>query len=196
MYIGLFADGDTTKKVTSLCLEALELAHTAFPDDAQIAKDITKIKEQSKRDWALTPDPHITTLYLGHKAPATPEKQAIFTSFPAGAKFEFDVLAVAYLPGQILTGVTKIDRSQIGCDNQYDHMTLMTGTLTAKYSNDLLEQIFTSADYVQERDTSFAGVAKGRTVRVEVNVQKKKQTAYLVTPLASLHVHAAAVKKY
>src|SRR3990167_3471585 len=196
MYIGIFAEGDISKETTTLCLEVLELAKAAFPEDLQIVKDIDKITAKSKRDWALTPEPHITTLYLGHKPPTSATTQEIYSKFSPGIKIPFDVHAVAYLPGQILTGVTKLDRTAVFCDNEYDHMTLMTGTLTAKYSNDLLIQIFQNIDYLKEREGLFGGVTPGRVVKVEVNVQKKKQHAYLIKPLQPLHVYAIANKKY
>ena len=181
MYLGYFSNDLAKGEIENLCASVLQLCASSIEDkEHPIHVDLKAIESFSK-PWSVPADPHVTTLFMGKRAPTDPKKLKIFESFEDGKKEEITVHAVAYIPGGIATGITLCDRDRIAIDNDFDHMTLMTAGLAAKYSNDLLEALFESdGHFANHYADKLANIECGKVYQAEVIVKGQKSTAFLV----------------
>ena len=97
---------------------------------------------------------------------------------------------MAYIPGQIVTGVTNVDRSSIKIDNKHDHVTMLLGGLQAQYSNNLLEQLNASST------VDLQSLPAGDVVVAEVSVKDYKGVAFYTKLKHPLVIQTVAKRVY
>jgi len=80
---------------------------------------------------------HITTFFVKKL------DEIFFTNFEEGLSIPIEVLAMAYVPDKIICGVCLPDPNMIDIENKIPHMTLFVQDWAPRFSNNLLQALFT-----------------------------------------------------
>lgn len=89
----------------------------------------------------LVQDFHVTSCFVGGNARKLESK--FCTTFNENQSVYIDLVAILFVPYKIITGVVNVKKPKnLQIENEYPHMTLMTGDWAAKYSNDLCQDVF------------------------------------------------------
>ena len=182
MYIGIFTNDNKSvhTDIYDTCEYLLDMINSRYKDDS-VSTDISNISKKERKVWSVISDPHITTLFLGKKIPKEIDQKKIFDSFICDTKCDVCVYGVVYVTGGLIVGVTCEDRSVHMIDNRFDHITLMVSSLTAKYSNNVLEYIFDNNKVLKAaRDNKFIDISHKDIYDMDITIKKAKYKAYFV----------------
>jgi len=135
---------------------------------------------------------YVTTLFIGGNKNAT--QSEFYTSFVEGINMNLEIVALAIVPGKIVTGICYPDQSTIKISNKFPHVTLMKGSWPPKYSNDLLEALCDKGCPLEAEweKNGFATMSNEFVFKTEVKVGKEKVAAYVVKPLPNLVLPAVS----
>jgi len=107
------------------------------PENKLIEENLNEIKSNELRNLQYPKkDFHVTSLFIGKDRSKT--KTLNYTTFQEGIQVDVSLVAIAYVPNFIMTGICFVDQSKIKVENEFPHVTLMTGKWQAKESNSLL----------------------------------------------------------
>ena len=123
-YLGIFALDDSPKQVCRYVERGLELLAQKYKDDKQLIKCHEDMKA-GNIPFDLIKDLHVTTLFIGGNKNAT--QSEFYTSFVEGINMNLEIVALAIVPGKIVTGICYPDQSTIKISNKFPHVTLMKG---------------------------------------------------------------------
>ena len=84
-------------------------------------------------------DPHLTTLFLGGKPSEDILSSKAYTKFQENLSVPLMIQAIVYVPYKIITALVRNIDAKIPVENQFAHITLMTGKWKPNDSNTLLK---------------------------------------------------------
>ena len=166
IYLGIFPDDmkETLHDVKDYILDVVgygtkkcgrdELAFRCFDDL------FTNYKSNNMK---LVQNLHLTTCFIGHGPKSNEKLESKYcTQFREGQKVKMKLVALVYVPYKIITGIVKItgwgnSYEKPLVENEFPHMTLMTGDWKPVDSNAVLEVL--SKTYKKFRDGFKSGGA-------------------------------------
>jgi len=196
-YLGIFATGnagDVERQIKEYIISGLELAKKTFHEDRNIVDCLNGISRNGDTLNAVE-EPHITTFFIGKNTAQAESEQ--YKSFEIGRKTEIDVSGMAIVPGKIATGICFPDQSIIKIENEFPHITLMTGSWEASKSNDLLAALFRKGGPLNAEwsNRDFKELNNGFAKKFQLKVGDEVVTAYVVKP-STLSMHAETRAQY
>jgi hypothetical protein len=186
IYLGLFIESDSIDFVKDYVLMGLQKLTEVYKDDQEIKATFQTISDRTSEKLKFVKDMHITSLFVGgNKKKAESE---YFTTFKPNYEFSIDIVGFLVVPGKIMVGICYPDQSVIKIENDFPHMTLMTGEWAAKFSNDSMRELFGEGkplhkEYLDKNDNF--------TYKGEIQT-KDKGMAYVVTNLPHLRLRVKA----
>lgn len=111
----------------------LNILYQEFKDD--IIKD--NAEHLSTKIFKYPASHHITTYFV--KRP----EGIFYENFEEGLNVPIEVLAMAYVPNKIICGVCLPDPNLIEIENKIPHMTLFVEEWAPRFSNNVLQALFT-----------------------------------------------------
>ena len=136
-YLGIFTINDDTLKINKYVQDNLKLTSQYYPDDKRLLENLDELESKNLVTLKDVNDPHITTCYIGGDRKKT--ESIYYKSFVEGLSIDIKISAIAYVPDNIITGICYPDQSIIKIENNFPHITLITGGWAPNESNTLLQ---------------------------------------------------------
>ena len=124
---------------------------------------------------------HMTTLFM--KNDPNRMKSKYYQQFTEGKQVNMRIGCIVIVPDKIITSLAWIDEQGIGSENEYPHVTLMTGTWKPFQSLDILKALFNQkygvlSDVYQKFKNNQLKSDYAETV--SVMIKNTQETVYLV----------------
>lgn len=173
-YLGLFTEKDPFQDIKNFVLDGLDQLCNQFPKEKILEDAYYDIYERYYRYLHFLKDFHVTTLFIGKdKAKIETEN---FRTFKPNHRISLQLVGFVIVPDKIVTAICYPDQSSIKIENEYPHMTLMTGKWAPKDSNELFTSLFGKNGPLSEQYNS----RKLENEKVSVTIRKHAETAYIV----------------
>jgi hypothetical protein len=174
VYIGIALEESLGSSLTSIIFHYLSLVCEQFPAHSHsILPDLEELS--SHRDnpfisgaklsehWSFTRSLHLTTLFIGGNSKQL--TNPIYQAFEKGKQVMLQLKHFVYVPRKIITASAEILTTEVESSNEIPHVTLLLGSLSAKFSNDVLKgihnfsRVFESQIFIKGEQALAFGVA-------------------------------------
>lgn len=120
----------------------------------------------------------ISILYIGNKT-LSKEEDAIYNAFESDHEFPFLVHGMVYVPGTAVIGITKINRSLVMMEEEFDHLMIMsTRPGDRSLGRSILEQVFGHEELLDHWRSKLNKMRQVGICKIEINGETK--LAYLI----------------
>jgi len=196
LYLGIFARENPKEMIKGYVIKFLEETILRFPNNAQLKANLLELKSGQSKKLKYVNDYHITTLYLG----GDPQKKLTpyYTKFKEGIEIDIEAYGVAFVPNKIYAGFCILDQSIVPVENNFPHVTLLTGEWSAVKSNNLLESLFGEGAPFETEFKNGLFTKAGSTFFREaaIKVDGETVTAYFLKMPKNLVIPAATKAAY
>lgn len=174
VYIGIALEESLGSSLTSLIFHYLSLICEQFPAHSHsILPDLEELSSHRhnpfisgaklSEHWSFTRSLHLTTLFIGGNSKQL--TNPIYQAFEKGKQVMLQLKHFIYVPRKIITASAEILTTEVESNNEIPHVTLLLGTLSAKFSNDVLKaihnfsRVFESQIFIKGEQVLAFGVA-------------------------------------
>ena len=184
-YIGLFAKDSCLDRVHDYIVDAVKKLAQIYKNDDPIVKTYEELSNKVHTNLEPIKDLHVTTLFIGGNGKVKSSEP--FTTFQPGYKTNVNIVALAVVPGKLVTGICFPDQSVIKIDNKFPHVTLMKGGWAPKFSNDLIEALCGKGGPLQKEYYNRGFETDQEFFHKDVvKVSKGSATAYVIRTIPDL----------
>ena len=147
--------------------------------DANVDKDLRELLVDAS-NWHYPLEPHVTTKYWGSTMPVDPQEIQEYKAFKEDIKTSIRFPVVCYAVGGLSAMPAFMDKTQTPQSNRFPHTTVVTGSLAAQYSNDLISVLYDQEpEFAQNYETEFNQTSQ-IVYKYTVTINKQQFTAYVV----------------
>jgi hypothetical protein len=147
--------------------------------DPGVEKDLQEINS-GVIDWHYPLEPHITTKYWGSVMPTDPQDIQEYKSFQEGVTTIIRFPVVCYAVGGLIAMPAFMDQTQTPQSNRFAHTTVVSGSLSAQYSNDLLSALYDQEpEFAQNYNNGFTTPSQ-MIYKYTVTIKGQMFTSYVM----------------
>lgn len=159
-------------------LTTFEQVQKSF-QDAGAQKDAREVAADST-NWHYPLEPHVTTKYWGAVYPTEPQDVKEYESFREGVSTIVAFPVVCYAVGGLLALPGFMDTTQTPQSNRFPHTTVVTGSLAAQYSNDLIMNLYDQEpEFAANYDKGFKNPSQS-VYKYTVTIKDQAFSSYVV----------------
>ena len=179
-------------KKTSMA--TIDFVQKSFQDTG-VQKDAKELTADSS-NWHYPLEPHVTTKYWGAVMPTEPQDVKEYQSFREGVSTITRFPVVCYAVGGLLAMPAFMDITQTPQSNRFPHTTVVTGSLAAQYSNDLIMNLYDQQpEFAANYDKGFQNPSQ-TVYKYTVTIKDQPFTSYVVVLPRSLWITGTTRRFY